>query len=493
MEFVNYNRKDVSAATTASTGIKNVRSITSLKLNLKSGKNETTFSGLGSYLEVDVKQKGATKKVKIPFFSAYKKDKFINVDGYAFINPLAKKIIEKVVKNNIPEFDLVAFQTDATNEINDRINALGTSPAEVLEKAKLENRRDNVIATARKKDSDKLVKEEIAYLEDVIKKGVNVRAYTNDINRKAALAKHCNQLERLIVLKSQSKKLTWSQKKGISKLNNKTLKRVGVGLAALAVAAGLVIGRVIDFPKYTWNTIKNWFNKPKATVTQTVGPLKKASITPIPKAQQTPTKVPIVTVAPTNTPIPTNTLVIQKIRRNLNTMDSEMFIVAAQANYDNFIDAKNYLTKYGYNYEDVINSYTVIEHLHQLDTTRLTSEDIHRHIANARTLVAMIVSSGAYNSLPLRSETFETMQDCLNGNPEAGARFVAICSEYNEPLLDMLAIGELESNLIFNQELYNFNVNIYYPEINEYKTRILNDSFEVTSVEPSKVKTLRIC
>ena len=259
-------------------------------------------------------------------------------------------------------------------------------------------------------------------------------------------------------------------------MNNKTLKRVGVGLAALAVAAGLVIGRVIDFPKYTWNTIKNWFNKPKATVTQTVGPLKKASITPIPKAQQTPTKVPIVTVAPTNTPIPTNTLVIQKIRRNLNTMDSEMFIVAAQANYDNFIDAKNYLTKYGYNYEDVINSYTVIEHLHQLDTTRLTSEDIHRHIANARTLVAMIVSSGAYNSLPLRSETFETMQDCLNGNPEAGARFVAICSEYNEPLLDMLAIGELESNLIFNQELYNFNVNIYYPEINEYKTRILNES-----------------
>lgn len=487
MEFINYNRRDVGSSGTASTGIKNVRSITGLKLNLEAGKHETTFSGLGSYLEIDVKHKGTSKKVKIPFFSAYGKDKFINVDGFAFVNPLAKKVIDKVIKANVPTFELTDFQSAATAELNDRINALGTSPAEVAEKARLENIRDNVIANAKKKDSDKLVRDEIKYLEEVIKRGVNLRACSNDTARKDALTKYCNQFERLETLKAQLKKLTWTQKRGIRKLNNKIFKRVTAGAAAVALAAGLVAGQIFEFPKHAWENVESWFRRPKATTTQTVAPTATPTSTPV--VTVAPTAKATSTIAPTATPTAVPTAAVAQSSGKYN-FDSEMFTTAYQANFDNFIDYREIAENYGFDYQSLIQGYTYVEHAQEMNITGVRADDIQEYINQTRFFLSLLLSTGNYSQLPLRQETLDTMQDSLNENPAAGINFVSQACESKEPLLDMLTIGELESGLIYDQQLLDFNNNVYFKEIEEYKTRILNGTLEIAALELSKVKTL---
>ncbi len=490
MEFINYNRKDVSSATTASTSIKNVRSITGLKRNLEDGKKEITFSGLGSYLEIDVKHKGTTKKVKIPFFSAFKKDKFVNTNGYAYVNPLAEKVIRKVVKGNVPTFELTDFQAAATAELNARIGALGTTPAEVAEKTRLENRRDNVIATAKKKDSDKLVRDEIKYLEDVVKRGVNLGACSNDTDRKAALVRYANQFERLMTLKAQAKKLTWSQKKGIRRFNNKHVKRIGAGLAAIAVAAGLVACRIFEFPKHAWETVEDWFNKPRVTTSQTVNPTQAPVQTPAPTVNVTkaPTATPTPTVVPTQ--VPTATPVAPMATSNKHSLNSEMFTTAREANYANFEFLRVFAEQYGFDYDQLIEGYTFVEHAHDLDTTGLSRSVIENHIVNARTLIALTLSTGSFDVLPLRIETQQTMQQCLNGDAAAGIRFVEQAHESGEPLIDAITIGEIESGVLYDAELLNFNQGVYYPELEEYKDAISTGSLNVAFVEPAKVLSL---
>lgn len=489
MEFINYIRKDVHSATIASTGIKNVKTLTGLKLNLEDGKNETTFSGLGSYLEIDVSNKGTSKKVKIPFFSAYKKDKFVNPNGFAFVNPLAKKIVAKVKKENVPDFDLTVFQTDTIAELNRRINLLGTTPAEIAEKTELESRRDNVITNAKKKDSDKLVREEIKYLEEVINNGANLAVCTNDTKRKEALKTYADQFERLMTLKEQLKTLTWSQKRGIRKLNNKVFKIVAAGAAAVLVAGGIAIGYIKDFPKNFKDKVDSWFNSPKAKATETVTP----TVLTTPTATITETIAPTATITPTatttSTPVPTIACTDTPAPRKTGyEIGSEMYNDSLEGNYNNFANYQEMVEKYGIDFYSLIEGYTFVEHAHEMDITGISNKQLDNYINNARTMVSIVVNNGDFYQLPLRQETMEAIQDCLDGSPEAGIYFVSNSCEAKEPLLDMLTVGEVEALCMRDQELLDFNVNVYYKEIEDYKNKIKDNSLEVAEAEINKIK-----
>ena len=124
MKIHNFVRKDVRTASAASTDIKNVSRLSTLSMNVNSNRRNNTYAGLGSYLEVDIEKKGARNTVKIPFFIPYTNSRFVDINGYAYVSPLAKKVIREALKNANPAFDLATFQADTTAEINARIAAL---------------------------------------------------------------------------------------------------------------------------------------------------------------------------------------------------------------------------------------------------------------------------------------------------------------------------------------------------------------------------------
>lgn len=474
MKIHNFVRKDVRTASAASTDIKNVSRLSTLSMNVNSNRRNNTYAGLGSYLEVDIEKKGARNTVKIPFFIPYTNSRFVDINGYAYVSPLAKKVIRRALRNANPAFDLATFQADTTTEINARIAAL---PAGSPERTKLENRRDNVIANAKKKDSDKLARQEIKYLESVIKGGVNLRACTNETSRKAAITKYANQFERLMTLKEQVKGFTWSQKKWFRKLNNKYFRRTTAG--ALVVALGLAIGEVIVFPKNFIKSIGNWF-KPKATVTQEVKDkdvqTKGSAATETIKVEPKATAKPVVTAEPK-----------KEISNSVYKNTSEMLEEAYIANQSNFIYLKQFANEYGINYEEAVKGYTFVEHIESIDTTRFTEAEINNYINNARTFVSVAINRGGFSMLPIGDEAANAVISSAKGDASHAIAFVQNAIENNRRLLDMIAAGESVTLVLRGEEFSVFIERDYYPELNGFKEKAINGTLTI-----SQVKTLGV-
>ena len=472
MKIHNFVRKDVRTASAASTDIKNVSRLSTLSMNVNSNRRNNTYAGLGSYLEVDIEKKGARNTVKIPFFIPYTNSRFVDINGYAYVSPLAKKVIEKALKNANPAFDLATFQADTTAEINARIAAL---PAGSPERTKLENRRDNVIANAKKKDSDKLARQEIKYLESVIKGGVNLRACTNETSRKAAITKYANQFERLMTLKEQVKGFTWSQKKWFRKLNNRPFKIVASSLGVVAVVAGLAIGEVIDFPKNFIKSIGNWF-KPKATVTQEVKDkdvqTKGSAATETIKVEPKATAKPVVTAEPK-----------KEISNSVYKNTSEMLEEAYIANQNNFINLKPFANEYGINYEEAVKGYTFVEHIESIDTTRFTEAEINNYINNARTFVSLAINRGGFPMLPIGDEAVNAVISSAKGDASCAIAFVQNAIENNRRLLDMIAAGESVTLILRGEEFSVFLERDYYPELNGFKEKALAGTLTISQVK----------
>ena len=470
MKIHNFVRKDVRTASAASTDIKNVSRLSTLSMNVNSNRRNNTYAGLGSYLEVDVEKKGARNTVKIPFFIPYTNSRFVDINGYAYVSPLAKKVIRRALKNANPAFDLATFQADTTAEINARIAAL---PAGSPERTKLENRRDNVIANAKKKDSDKLARQEIKYLESVIKGGVNLRACTNETSRKAAITKYANQFERLMTLKEQVKGFTWSQKKWFRKLNNKYFRRTTAG--ALVVALGLAIGEVIVFPKNFIKSIGNWF-KPKATVTQEVKDkdvqTKGSAATETIKVEPKATAKPVVTAEPK-----------KEISNSVYKNTSEMLEEAYIANQSNFIYLKQFANEYGINYEEAVKGYTFVEHIESIDTTRFTEAEINNYINNARTFVSVAINRGGFPMLPIGDEAANAVISSAKGDASHAIAFVQNAIENNRRLLDMIAAGESVTLVLRGEEFSVFIERDYYPELNGFKEKALAGTLTISQVK----------
>ena len=470
MKIHNFVRKDVRTASAASTDIKNVSRLSTLSMNVNSNRRNNTYAGLGSYLEVDIEKKGARNTVKIPFFIPYTNSRFVDINGYAYVSPLAKKVIREALKNANPAFDLATFQADTTAEINARIAAL---PAGSPERTKLENRRDNVIANAKKKDSDKLARQEIKYLESVIKGGVNLRACTNETSRKAAITKYANQFERLMTLKEQVKGFTWSQKKWFRKLNNKHFKRATAG--ALVVALGLAIGEVVDFPKNFIKSIGNWF-KPKATVTQEVKDkdvqTKGSAATETIKVEPKATTKPVVTAEPK-----------KEISNSVYKNTSEMLEEAYIANQSNFIYLKPFANEFKIDYEEAVKGYTFVEHIETIDTTRFTEAEINNYINNARTFVSVAINGGGFPMLPIGDEAVNAVISSAKGNASHAIAFVQNAIENNRRLLDTIAAGESLTLVLRGEGLSSFITNTYYPELNGFKEKALAGTLTISQVK----------
>ena len=489
MEFINYTRRD---AVSSSSGIKSLSSRIGLLLNLAPGKKEHTFSGIGTYLEADVKEKNTSFMVKIPFFSAYKKNNFINKNGINYINPLAKTIIKNVTKKKASRFDLAAFKTYKTNELNSRISALGTTPEDLALKTELENERDNVIGAAKLNDSQKLIKNEIKYLDNIIKQGLDLRKYSNDTARKAAIKSFCDLCEFDELLKVQQKNLTWKQKKGINKINNKITKRVGAGLLALSLAfTGVHFSGLVVKAKEVWNFITKGSKTKTTQIVPTEAPEVVATREPVVTVAPTLTeREPIITVPPRTTETEPKVTMAPSVSGN-NTFNSEAYEIAYNSNMQAFSGLKELFDSrsqyYGFSFEDMIEAYTCIEHVHEIT---ISANQIKSYLAAARTLVNLAIETGIYNQLPLREETFAVLQNCFDGNLESGIDFVRNSFDAKKPLLDVITIGETESNLLYGNQLLSFNNEVYFNILNKYISAISNGTFVLSETEIAKIKTL---
>ena len=471
MEFIDYTMKK---ATAASTYIKLVHSKQGLNLNLKPGKNERTFSGIGIYLEVDVLKKGSSSKVRIPFFNAYDNDKFVNINGYNFVNPLAEKIITEVVENKNPKFDLLTFQTVKTAELDARIGSLGTSPEDLAEKARLEHIRDDIIALAVKRDSQNLAKFEIERLEEIIKKGLNLSVYPNETARKTAIETYYNQFVQLVTLRHQLKNMTWSQKKGLSKFNNKIFRRISAGV----VAGGLAIGSVtLRFPEIFKN-VADWFKGNGSSAIQTMQQGSQNGLTKEAELAEQITREDIGQSAIiTSNKISINSEKINEAyANNLNTYSGLRAIFA------------KYQSVYNFSFNDAIAGYTFVEHAHELEPTGLNRNIVENYIIKTRTFLSLAMSQNIQESLTLIPLQEETLSFLNSNNLENIVSFVSNAYNNNTPLLDVLTVGQLLQNELSGTDLKYFD-EIYKNEIEKYCSAILEGKLE--PIKTAKVMRLQ--
>ncbi len=472
MEFNHYNRKIVSKSSSIS---KEIKARTS-KIGLILKKKEDTFKGLGAYLEVDVKQRNnSSNMIKIPFFSTYEKDKFVNIKGINYVNPLAKKIIRRVKKKTVEPFNFETFKAYKINQVDARIALLGDTPEDLEIKNGLQELK-NKINNAPEKYSCRFIKNEISYLDNIIKKGLNLRNYSNEEKRKTAITLFCDCCEICETLKQQKKHLTWKQKRGLNKFNNRITRRIGAGVVAGAIAlTGSHLLGVTD-------AIKKLFNKDTAKPKSTASTLiedSKVIETPKSEISETGFESQIVEQAPVES------LTINKEKYDVN---NEKFVSKRTANYEKYFYMSEIIGQSPYldtTYNDMINSLTIIENIDEL---KVNSSELKNHIMNARNFINLSLAHNNYNELNLQTQTFDIMQKCFDRNYNLGIEFVNNGLESKTPFLDVLAIGQTLESLLDADKL-NYFENLYYSEINDYCNAIIEEKLE-TSKEVIKVLTL---
>ena len=498
MEFINVNVSYVSTPG-ITTGLKIVNSISNLEENLAALRAEKDLNGIGAYLEAEVSKDGLSFNVKIPFFLA-SNDELLNLDRKNKVNPLALKMLEDQALRNPGTFDLDAYKTAKTAEINARIAALGATPdPDLLEE--LNDELDEVTAL-KKKDTQKILKKEIASLS--IKKKLDVSTLTTDADRMAAVQEYINEWKKLFAYKAVLKNLTWSQKRGISKLNNKFFKAG----TAIALAAALAVTTVTTKAFGIFNK-KNTTSKTKQEVfDNTVRPTATNDSRTISEVMETrstktkaPTKKPVVTYTPaptrkptaTYTPAPTRKPIViytptpEVTKEPKNSLSSEFFDKCYKNNYSKFNYLYSEISKY-YNYSDCITAYTIVENLNDLDVSKISASNLKKYITNARALIAFAIESNNYPIDSMREYNYSIVQSCLNGQYDKGIKYVQNASESSEPLVDVITIGQfLEA---YMPEVTMFDSEIYYKEIEEYIDKIKSGKYQVSYVEPEIIKTL---
>jgi len=478
MEIINVKIVNTNLTGSRKTkAVKMVKTWKAFKRNLAAGKKEKDLTGIGPYLEVEVKEEkdSANLTVKVPFFLASNKNKLVDENVVNRINPLALRIMEEYYRSHYSSFDIEAYKSAEVAKIDDAISALGATP-DADELAALNSKKAKVTALV-KKDTQKLLRDKVVELEEIPNE-IDLSKYRSTKAKVNEMKKFASKKEDLIKTKSTLKKLKWSEKRGFSKLNNKVFKRVTAIILAGAFATSATVTKLFGlWPK------NGLFSKNKKVVSDQTG--KNITInddTTISEIAELVKTTPTVklTATPTIKPTPT----IQKYN-----VDSDYFKNLCAVNYDKFSYIEKNINKY-YNYASCIEAYTLLENLDSLDTSRISKNVLKNSITSARALIAFLITYNPVCSdyINIREYNKPIVQDILNGKYDSGINYVKNASESSEPIIDMLTIGQLEEAYMSN--VSDFDNNIYYKEIDEYIKVIVDGSYKISYIEPAKIKSL---
>ena len=488
MEIINVKVESGSlVARNVTKAVKISKTWKEFKKNLAAGKNERDFTGIGPYLEVEVKDDaGNNLTVKVPFFLASEKDKLVDAKKVNPANPLALQIMEEYYKTSCPKFDIEQYKTDEIKKIDDEIAALGATPDP--DKLNELNAKKAKITALKKKNTQRILKEEIAELENGPDE-IDLTGYRSNKQQVSAMLDFIRNKEKLIRYKENLKHLTWSEKTGFHKLNNKYFKRVVAIITALALGSSFVVVGIVKDVFGLWSKAKD--SKPKNKIVTTVDDsevLKTngqntslVTAEPTAKIVATPTTTP--TVKPTKEPTAT-----PKSKYGVNDSEFESNVKVNMAKF-NGLEAKFSKYKY-YNYEECVKGYTFVEHLNKMDTSKISRQTLEKYVVGAKVLIAFAIAENPVcpDYINMRENNHQIVQDILDGKYHSGVNYILNASESNEPLIDMLTIGQLEMQ--YNPDASNFEKNIYLNEICEYEQKICNGDYIESELEAAKTKTI---
>ena len=507
MEIVNVRIENMNLIGTKKTkAVKNVKTWRAFKKNLDAGKKEEDFTGIGPYLEVEAKEEkdSVSLTVKVPFFLASEKGKFVDADKVNRVNPLAIKIIEEFYKDHHPTFDIGAYVTSETARIDAEITALGATP-DPDRLAALNDERARVTAL-KKKDTQRFLRAQVETLEEEPNE-IDLSGIRSNKAKVAAMQTFVSNKIKLLNYKEVLKHVKWSEKRGFSKLNNKFFKS---GLA-LVLAGGLAFSATVTKLFGLWPKVKESKNKTKivsqingdSSVKETVDENGNTviTITPLPSIKPTAVINPTATATmkPTATPTkkPTPTPTVKPTKEPTPTpkpsLNSTEFNTKYESNKAKFNGVKSNISGY-YNYDECVKAYTIIENLDDLDVSSLSRKELDKYIGNARALIAFAITSNPVctDYMDIRESNHQIVQDVLDGNYASAINFVRNASEAGEPLTDMLAVGQLlqASSGFVGKDSQEFDTKFYPTEINQYMDKILKGEYQISFVEPAK--TLKI-
>ena len=394
-------------STNSSVRVKDVRSKRKLKKSLLPGKNEVMLRK-GPYIKFKVKYDGSEQNIRVPFFLASKSgEKFIDLSGVNKVNPLAYKILLADAKINGSKFDdtdLEQYKTEEETHLQSLIDA--SSDADEI--AELTAKKTS-IHNLKRSDSRTVLKRIKALLEQELEQGLDL-SVVPDADKPTEIAEYCKGYELLALCESQLKKLTWSQKRGLSKLNNKFVK----GFIAIALAGTLVVtsyttrlfGLIPKKDSKPKNKQVSMYNKPSEEEYLTIGDTTKE------ESQVTTSKY------------------------KTNGDNFENWYTANVTKFSNESLIKTVESIYHENISKMIKAYTMIEHIDQLN---LTESELKDAILNTKRLISCDIQSG--------NGVFEKeLIRIIGGTNSSNPRNLELAFQYFESkpeLLNMLIAGEV--------------------------------------------------
>ena len=415
-------------------------------------------------------------RTSIPFFSTDDSNQIIG------INTLVKKEIKS---SNLEKLDFKDFKKNKINEFLNQLTNLIDQivPNDDTVKSSIIAQINGVLNNSKKPslgNLKKLVRNLIKYFELIVN-GLS------NITNQDLIKSYCENYVKLLILQKQL---------GLKK-RNRIVATVVSMLLAICIALSQAYNAIVNFfAKKGANSIIGGVQSVISdifpanlqaeqtvvpTVAQTVKPTARPTAVPTVAQTARPTARPTATQTARPTSVPTAT---QPPKYSLN---SSMFMNWKNANLNKFEFLRGFAVQYGCDYDALITGYTYVEHAHEISGA--SSSQITNYVGNARTLISFVIYNQQYDLLSLQQNTFHVFQQCLDGNQAQGITFVADAYSENIPVLDMLAIGELEGYMLFDESLNSFNLNTYYNVINRYKNDMQNGSYYIEG--STKIKVLK--